>query len=135
MTKKSFIRDVPFWTGFRYRNEDFLELALPRYSKCKNICCENWRECIIKEECMEISRIWDPFRNNLSQGRIKKGCVVTLDCFFYPPNLLNAGLVAATKGDKVEIWFLTGKTIIANKSAVFKFPLSLTVLIWKISPG
>ena len=66
-------------------------------------------------------------RNNLSQDKIKKGCVVTLDCFFYPPNLLNAGLVAATKGDKVEIWFLTGKVEIANKSAVFKFPSSCRV--------
>lgn len=122
MPKNKFIRDIPFWTGFRYRNKDFLELAHPKISNCKNICCKNWKDCIIKEECIEVSNYWDPIRNSLIQDNIKKGCLVTLDCYFYPPNLLNIGLVAADQGNKVLIWYLTGETLTVEKSAVFKFP-------------
>ena len=122
MPKKNFPRDVPFWTGFQYKNKDFLELARPKVSNCKNICCKNWRQCISREECIVVSNIWDPIRNNLTQENIKEGCVVTLDCFFYPPNLLNAGLVAADRGNKVVIWYLTGKVVTVEKSVVFKFP-------------
>ena len=115
---------VPSWTGFRYKNKDFLEVAIPqcRRSNCKNVCCWDWTKCIRLEECAFIASYWDPIRKKLSQENINKYSLVTLDCYFTPPNLLNVGLVAKVRGNKVQIWFLTGRIITVDKSLVFKFP-------------
>ena len=123
------MKDIPFWTGFIYTNKDFLSVAIPKtkFSNCKNICCQHWRRCITQAECTLVQNFWEPIRDQLAQENISKYDLVTLDCYFYPPNLLDVGVVASVGENKVQIWYLSGKVLNVRKDLVFKFPTSCRV--------
>ena len=113
---------IPFWTGFKYTSDEFLTIGLPNTSKCKNSCCNKWVEGISGEECEGSKSYWDPIRKSLTQDNIKKHSIVTLDCYFSPPNLLDIGVVGAIRGNNIQILYLSGKEISVKRNKVFRFP-------------
>ena len=113
---------IPFWTGLKYTSDEFLTIGLPTTTKCKNFCCNKWEEGICEEECDYSKRFWEPIRESLTQEGIKKHSIVTLDCYFSPPNLLDIGVVDAIRGKYLQILYFSGKVITVKRDQVFRFP-------------
>ena len=96
--------NIELWTQFRFgKGKQFLGIKRPKLSHCKNICCKQWKKCIEQEACISVENYWEPIREKLTQEGIERGSIVTLDCYFSPPNCLNAGLVDSVKEDVVEV--------------------------------
>ena len=112
---------IPFWTGFKYTRKDFLAIGLPTTGRCKNFCCYKWEKGISEEECNQSKRYWKPIRKRITQEGIKKHSIVTLDCGFNPPNLLDIGVVGAIRGRYTKILYLSGQVITVRKDQVFRF--------------
>ena len=92
------------------------------YTKRKNNCCKSWRNCVYKEECILDSNFWDPIRERLSQGDLKKAQLVTLDCYIFPTELDKIGLVIETKKESAKLLIPSGRITIALSSNIFILP-------------
>ena len=93
-----------------------------RYSKKKHKCCREWITCWANNECICTQIIWNPIREELYQGSAVPGKLVTLDCYFVPPNILEIGLVVKTNQDLIYIFYWSGDLIIREANNVFIFP-------------
>ena len=99
-----------------------LFLRLQDKIKASKGCCNDWKECIFHSECLLSQVLWSPIRSNLSQNNLGLGVLVTLDCFFSPPNLLSIGLVIDIRSDIVFIYYWQGQVVVLKKEHLFVFP-------------
>ena len=75
-------------------------------------------------ECLEIQITWNSVREGLHQRNPISGQLITLDCYFVPPNLLRIGLIVKINRELIYIYFITGELIIRSLEDIFIFPES-----------
>ena len=87
-------------------------------------CCPNWRICWTNYECILIQITWNPVRVKLHQKDPSAGQLVTLDCYFVPPNILEIGLIVKINKEFIYIYFISGNLLIREIKDIFIFPES-----------
>ena len=85
-------------------------------------CCQNWRICILNFECLETQITWNSVREGLHQRNPAAGQLISLDCYFVPPNILRIGLIVKINKEFIYIYFITGELIIRFLEDIFIFP-------------
>ena len=85
-------------------------------------CCNNWIDCIPHSECLLAQVLWNPVRTNLSQEHFQIGRLVTTDCFFTPPNILEVVLIVDIKEDIIFTYSWKERIAATKKEGLFIFP-------------
>ena len=85
-------------------------------------CCDNWKDCVFYSECLLSQILWSPIRSEFSQNNFELGRLVTTDCFFSPPNILDIGLVIDIKPNIILIYYWQGQVVALGRENLFVFP-------------
>ena len=93
-----------------------------RFDNTEYICCADWDTCWENSECISTQITWESVREGLYQRNPLPGKLVTLDCYFVPPNILEIGLIVKINRDLIYIYCWSGHLIIRELEKVFIFP-------------
>ena len=106
------------------RKKDNITIKIPGAGNPFNLCCKNWRLCGKSIECCTEQVFWDPIRTRLSQGKVLRNQLVTLDCYFFPANIFNIGIITEIYKDSAVIFFYTGELVATDKKNIFGLPFT-----------